>query len=267
MTRPTWSPPPLPREHGAWVMLILPLILGAGLAGLRPSAAWLVLPAVVLVFLAHYALVPVVQRRLRGKAALPGEFRTRAAWAFAYLAGAALAFTAAFLIAPAPNRTWLLAVSAGAALGGAVYTGASCAGAGRRVVTELVGMAATSLSAPLMALAAGSPIDARLPAASVMAFAYSASTLAFVRAYGRLERAGRTAVLGCVAAHVVLFGGLALMGTAGWLSPWWVAAFAPVAGRTAWGLARPARNLRQLGRREIWVASSFTLIATVIVAV
>jgi hypothetical protein len=247
-------------------MLLLPLILGAGLAGIRPSAAWLVPPAVVLVFLAHCALVPVVQRRLRGRPAALESSRPRAAWTAAYLLGAAFAFAAAFWMTPAPNRSWLLVVSAGAALGGAIYTSASCAGAGRRVVTELVGMAAISLSAPIMALASGSPVDERLPAASVMAFAYSASTLAFVRAYGRLERAGRDAVLGCVAAHVVLFGGLALIGTAGWLSPWWVAAFAPVAGRTAWGLARPARSLRQLGRREIWVASSFTLIATVIVA-
>jgi hypothetical protein len=248
-------------------MLLLPLILGTGLAGMRPSGAWLVPPAVVLVFLAHCALVPVAQRLLKGKPAEPEWLCPRMAWVLAYLVGAALAFGAAFSTTPLPNRPWLLAVSAGAALGGALYTSASCAGAARRVVPELVGMAAMSLSAPIMALAAGGPVDERLPAASLMAFAYSASMLAFVRAYGRLERAGRAAVLGCVAAHVVLFGGLALAATAGWLSPCWVVAFAPVAARTAWGLTRPARNLRQLGRREIWVASSFTLIATVIVAI
>ena len=43
-------------------------------------------------------------------------------------------------------------------------------------------------------------------------------------------------------------------------------AFAPVAIRTAWGLARPPRTLRTLGLRELWVALAFTLAAILIVA-
>jgi len=247
-------------------MLAIPLILGLGLAGARPSAAWAAAAPALLVFLAHHALVPVLRRRLDARPAPEGWVRSRIVWGCVYLAGAIAMFCSAVALAPASHRGWLLVLSALAALGGAVYSGASAFGSARLAAIELTGMAALSLAAPIMALCAGRPIDSALPAASALAFSYSASALSFVRAYTRLDRARILAPASCIAAHVVLAGGLGLMVWSGWLSPWLLAAFAPVAARTAWGLLRPPRDLRQLGLREVWVAASFTIIATVLLS-
>jgi hypothetical protein len=100
-----------------------------------------------------------------------------------------------------------------------------------------------------------------------MALGYFVSTLAFVRAYGRIDRAPRTAVAGCLAAHVALLAALGWIARQGWLSPWWAVAFVPVVARTAWGLFRPPPNLKALGLREVWVALSFTVIATLVVVI
>ena len=37
------TPPPLPREHGAWTMLAIPACLGLAVGGARSLAAWLTL--------------------------------------------------------------------------------------------------------------------------------------------------------------------------------------------------------------------------------
>jgi len=246
------SPPPLPREHGAWVMLLMPLWFGSVLAGARLSAAWLLPPAVVLVFLAYYAIVPWARRRLF--------------WASLYFVVATALFAAVVIFTPTVNRNWILFVCGIAVLCGAAFTAASGARAGRLIGVELMGMLAMSLSAPMMVLAARIPADMRLAGAPALAFAYSASTLFYVRAYRSLGRGRVVAVVGCIVAHFVILGGIALLCLAGWLSPWAMAAFVPVLARTAWGLARPPRNLRAVGMREIWVALSFSLLAAVAVA-
>jgi len=246
------SPPTLPRAYGAWVMLLLPLVLGSALVGARLSAAWLLPPAVMLVFLAHYAIVPWARRRL--------------IWASVYVMVATVLFAVVVICTAEANRAWLLFVWGVSVLCGAAYTAASCARAGRLISAELLGMLAMSLSAPIMALAAGIQADMRLAGAPALAFAYSASTLSYVRAYTRRERSRMAATLGCLAAHVALLGGLALINWAGGLSPWSFIAMIPVVARTAWGLARPPRDLRAVGMREIWVAICFTALAVVTVS-
>ncbi len=229
-------------------MVCMPLVLGAAQAGWGLSAAWLLPPAVLLIFLAHYAVVQSARR--------PG-------WAVAYCAMAGLLFAAAVVLASDQRRMSLLAVAALSALCGGSYTAASYAGAGRLIVTEIVGMIAMSMSAPMMALAAGRPPEKLIAAAPVMAFGYSLSILSFVRAYTGRRQGRMAATAICVLVHVVLLGGLAMLGKAGWLPPWWWAAFLPVIWRTAWGLARPPRSLRAVGLRELWVAVLFAALAAV----
>jgi hypothetical protein len=136
-------------------MLLLPVALGAGLAGAGLTAAWLVPPAVVLAFLAHHAIVPLVQRRLAGRRVRGERSWRRVGWAALFLLGALALFACTLALTPAPNRSWLIAVSIPATLGAALYTGASMAGEHRRVWIELAGMAAMSLSAPMMGIASG----------------------------------------------------------------------------------------------------------------
>ena len=161
------------------------------------------------------------------------------------------------------SRPALLAVALAAAAFGLLYAVAEAVGQGRRVALELIGMAGLSLSAPVMAVAAGVPVRGRALAVAALAFSYFASSLAFVRAYGRLREETIRAVLTCLLAHLALAAGLGWLVVSGRLSGWALAAFAPVLARAVWGMARPPRNLRGLGLREIWVATSFAAIGLV----
>ena len=145
--------PALPREHGAWVMLTLPLVLGAALAGPRPNPAWLLPVAVVAVFLAQYALVPLIQRALEKKPAPVEWRRSRLLWGTVYLIAAVFSFALVLTLTIPSNRGVLIQLAALSAAGGAVYVAAACTGLSRLVVIELVGMAAMSLGAPMMAVA------------------------------------------------------------------------------------------------------------------
>jgi hypothetical protein len=266
MGRTVLKPPPFPREHGAWVMLTLPLILGSVVAGARLSAAWLLPPAVVLVFLAHYAAVPVAQRKMSGDQTPEGWTGRRLVWAAIYFVVASLLFAALVILMPGTNRTWLLLICGISMLCGAAYSAASCAKAGRLVSAELLGMTAMALSAPIMALAAGEPADIRLCGPAALAFAYSASTLSYVRAYTGLQQGRRAAVYGCMAAHLAILAALALLSRLGGLSPWWFLPFLLLVARTILGLARPPRALRSVGLREIWVAIGFALLSAAVVS-
>jgi hypothetical protein len=246
-------------------MLILPLILGSVVAGARLSAAWLLPPAVVLVFLAHYAALPVAQRKLSGDALPEGWAGRRLVWAAIYFVVATLLFAAMVILTPQANRTWLLLICGISVLCGAAYSAASCARAGRLISAELLGMAAMALSAPIMALAAGEPPDMRLCGPPALAFAYSASTLSYVRAYTGLQQGRSGAVYCCVAAHLAILAALALLYFLGGLSPWWFLPFIPLAARTVLGLARPPRTLRVVGLREIWIAVAFAALAMAII--
>ena len=89
------GPPPLPREHGAWAMLAIPLVLGFADAG-RPSVATvLLIPSMALLYLARQAVVPAATRVVEGRASPPGYLARRASWAAIYLVGAAAGFAAA----------------------------------------------------------------------------------------------------------------------------------------------------------------------------
>ena len=265
MARSSWSPPPVPAEHGAWAMLLLPLVLGIELAGPRPSAAWLVPPAAILAFLAHNAVAPAAQRLLTGKTAPREWFRRRAIWGSLYFALSVVTFGAVVALVPGPSRSPLLLAALPAASGAAVYSVFAIAGARKRIGAELTGMASLALSAPITALASGGPVGARAAGATVVAFAYSVSALAFVRAYAHRNGSARVAAARCIAAHLLLAGGLVALVGCGWLSPGWLLAFVPVVVRTAWGLLGPPRNVRGVGFREIGVVVAVAAIASVLV--
>jgi hypothetical protein len=238
-------------------MVTLPLLFGAVLAGAGAPAAWLVPPSAVLAFLSRSAWVPVLQRRRRGKAGPAGWAARRAFWGSVFGAGAVAGFAGIVAWTPPAARFPMLVTALAAAACGGVYAAAEALGSGRRVGIELVGMAGLALSTPVMALAAGREPGAGMYAAAALAFAYFAASLAFVRAYGRLREHRTSAVVSCLASHGLLAAGLTGLVLEGWLTAWALAAFAPVVVRAVWGLARPPRNLRGLGLREIWVATSF----------
>lgn len=261
MPSAAWDPLPLPRQHGAWVMLSLPLLFGLAMTGPTSGAAWMIVPSVLLSFLAHDALVPAMQRVRSDKASPPGYVRRRAAWGSLYVAAAAACFTAAVLLTEPAARRALATVAILAGIAAAIYGGAAVLGEGRALWSELVGMAGMSLAAPMMAAAAGQGVVGRPLGAAAMAFAYCVSSVSFVRAYDRLPSARLSAVAACVLAHGVLLAGVVAVILADWLPAWGLVAFVPVVARTAWGLARPPENLKRLGMRELWVATTFAALA------
>lgn len=250
------KPPALPREHGAWVMLTIPMVLGLAVGAWRSLPAWLISPAAALVFLAHHALVPWLQRVREGKFLPAGYAARRLLWGSIYLATATALFGAAVALAGAAARPAVLALAGSSAALAAVYVAASIFGEGRFLVAEMLGMAGMALTAPMLTAAAGYDVSPELFGGAAMALGYYFSSLAYVRAYGRDAALGK-----CVAAHAAIAVGLVACAGVGVLSQWWWIAFAPVLARTALGLWRPPADLRALGMREIPVALAFTALA------
>jgi hypothetical protein len=245
-------------------MLAIPMVLGLGAGGWAAPAAWSIPPATVLVFLAHYALVPWAQRARGGKSMPPGYAARRLAWGAIYLAGSGSFFAGAVVAARAGARPGLLAIAAGAAVLAAIYAGSAAFGSGRTLIAEILGMVGMSLTAPMMAAAAGRPVVPALFGSSAMALAYFLSSVAFVRSYDGMKENPTRATALCVFAHLGIAGGIGVAAFFGILPRFWWAAFVPVVVRTIRGLASPPPNLRALGLREIWVAVSFTAIAAAI---
>ncbi len=151
---PAAAPPPepslLPREHGAWGQLAMPLATGLALG--RPGAVALLLVAgVVLAFLAHEPLLVVIgQRGRRVKAALGA----RAVRRLVILgAGAAVAGAVALALASTEVR---LAALAPAVLAAPVLP-LVAARLEKTVAGELLVAAALSACAAPVALASGAP--------------------------------------------------------------------------------------------------------------
>ena len=257
-------PPPLPREHGAWTMLVIPMLLGLAEGGVRSGAAWLVPPATVLVFLAHHAIVPWAQRLLEKKPSPPGYAVRRLGWGAAYLAVAVLVFTGAVIAARFAARGPILTIAGIASALAAVYAVACVLGRGRSIGPETLGLAGVSLSAPMMAAAAGQPFERSIFGASALALGYFLSSVSYVRAYEQLRANRQSAIRSCIAAHVALTTALLALAIYGALPSWWWVAFVPVVARTIWGLAVPPANVRHVGLREAWVAVCFTAIAAAI---
>lgn len=242
-------------------MLAIPMLFGLAAGGARSGAAWLVPEATVLVFLAHHAIVPWAQRTRERKISPRGYAARRLCWGSGYLAAAALAFSCAVMTATSAARGPFLSIAAAAAVLAAVYAIASVFGHTRSLAAEVLGLTGVSLTGPMMAAAAGRPLDRALFGVAALALGYFLSSVAFVRAYERLRAARRPAIRLCIIAHVALAGLLVAAAAYGALPAWWWIAFVPVVARTVWGLANPPDGLRQVGLREAWVAAAFTLLA------
>jgi hypothetical protein len=255
------APPPLPYEHGAWAMLLIPLILGLAAAGPPAAAAWPVVPAMTLLFLSRSAAVSAAKRLIDGKKAPEGFTGRRVLWSLLYTGGAAILVVLAWSLEAPGARGGLLAVAACTLLLGGLHTGLALADRDRTLPGLMIGMAGLASGAPLVVAAAGRPLDRHAIGAGLVALLYFATSLAYLKAVRGVWRGDRAPVRRCVAAHAAVATALATLLAGDFITPLFAAAFVPVFARTAWGLRRPPSNLRILGRREIGVAALFTLTA------
>jgi hypothetical protein len=255
------GPPPLPHEHGAWAMLAIPLLLGLAASWPPAAPAWLLVPAMALLFLSRHAAMSVASRLLGGKKAPEGFVGRRIRWSVLEIGGATLLIAAAWRLTTPEARRGLLVTAAVAILLAAVHTGLAFFDRDGTVPGRMLGMAALASGAPLIAVAAGRPLDRRAVGTGLVALLYFATSQAYVKAIRGLWKGDRVPRKRCLGAHVAVAYALAMLMARSFIPELVGAAFAPVYARTAWGLFRPPSNLRVLGWREVGVATLFTLIA------
>ena len=255
------APPPLPYEHGAWAMLLIPLVLGLAAAWPPATAAWSLVPAMGLLILSRSAAVSAASRLIDGKKGPEGFIGRRVLWSLLYTGVAALLVVLAWRLAPPEARGRLLAAAACTLLLGGLHTGLTLADRDRTIPGLIIGMAGLASGAPLMVAAAGRPLDRHAIGAGMVALLYFATSLAYLKAVRRVWKGDRAPLRRCVVAHAAVATALATLVASAFITPLLAAAFVPVFARTAWGLRRPPSSLRILGWREVGVAALFTLTA------
>ncbi|HEX9307277.1 MAG TPA: YwiC-like family protein [Anaeromyxobacter sp.] len=210
---PREEPSLLPREHGAWGQLAMPLVTGLALG--RPGAAALLLVAgIVLAFLAHEPLLVVLGHRGRRVKDVLGSRATRRLAALG--AAAAVCGVAALVLSPPAARLAALAPAA-LALPVAPLVARRLE---KTTAGELLVAAALSACAAPVALAAGAPAAWAWGSVATWFASFAAATLP-VRAtllWARTRGARELRPLAAAGAGAI--GGAALLGAAGGLLPW-----------------------------------------------
>jgi hypothetical protein len=248
----------LPREHGAWGQLLVPLACGLALG--RPGlASWLLAAAVVLGFVAHEPLLVVLGfRGARLREELGGRARRRLA---TLAAGAIAAGGAGLLFAPPiARRAALVPLGLGVVVGWFVARRQEKTVAGEAVVA-----AALASAAGVVALAGGAAPRAALTATVAWFLSFAAATLAVHVILVRARSKGARDPGPVHAAGAALLGGAAIgLAAAGlpWALPVAVAPSALLSMLVSVAPPSP-RRLRQLGWTLI-AASLFALVVLVI---
>lgn len=144
--------PPLPKEHGSWAMLAVPLVLGLTVA---PAWHWRILAlvaAALAFFLLRYPLALLVKTRKRATAGRAGF------WAWAAVYGGLAALSGGWLLL-AHGLWWLLPMGL---LGGLLVLFHLWLVARRQEMSlagELAGIAGLALGAPMAYYAASGRLD------------------------------------------------------------------------------------------------------------
>lgn len=206
---PTPTPTPLsarsllPREHGAWGQLAMPLLSGLLLG--RPGAAPLLLAAaVVFAFVAHEPLLVLLGQRGRRVRDVEGP----RAWRWLAALGGAAAVTGALGLALAPRgvaRAALVPAALAAAVAVVVWRKLEKTTAG-----EILVAVALASAGWLVALAGGAPAQHALAVLLAWSLAFAAATLGVQVILERLKSRGTRDVSRRNAALVVAVGAAAV---------------------------------------------------------
>jgi hypothetical protein len=247
----------LPREHGAWGQLLLPL--AAALAMGRPAAAaWLLAAAAVLLFVAHEPLLVLLGRR--GERARAAEGGRAARWLGVVAGLGAVAGAAGLLLAPPAAR---LAAVLPALLAAAVAALLRL-GLEKTVAGEVTVAAALSSAAAAVALAGAVAPAAAAAALCAWVVSFAAATLAVHAVLGR-SRSGGAA--GPRSLHAAGVAALWVLAAALWRAG--LPAALPLAAAPTAVLALatclapvPPRRLRELG--WAFVATSAAALAVLV---
>jgi len=252
--RRRWVAPPLPREHGVWAWLLLPLVAGGAAAGsVNPPLLLLTIGS-----LAAYVVRSPLEMALRQ----PAQRRAHLAWAGLYAIVALLALAPLLLYY---NRWGLMPLGA---MGAAIALPVLLSRRLRyrwRAQGELLVVAGLSLLAPIAYHAATGDFDARAAALWLPPALYGAGSIFYVRMLFEHRRSGagtRGAIVPYLAVAWVAIGVGALSGLLPALTP---VAFLPATLKIALALARRTAvdNVRRTGIGEVAHAGLFATLLVV----
>lgn len=255
-----------PREHGAWGMLLVPLITGAA-AGLMAGGRGPALAPLTLVVLALFWLRTPVESWL-GAAAV--KARTAAEFGLVKRVVLVLAMVSAVSLAWlfwGPRNLGLLWIGAAAGAAFVLQAAVKYGARDRREAAQTIGAAGLTAVAPAAWYVVTGGFGATAWVLWLANLLFAANQIQYVQLRIRAARAGRVgeklaAGRGFLAGQFVL---LAILALACWerVFPWYAAAaFLPVLGRGfAWYLG-PAAPLRihTLGKQELLYAGLFGVI-------
>jgi len=229
-------------------MLAIAPLLGLAAAPAPGLASFLVFPGLLLLFLARYAALPAATRIAQGKANPPGYVVRRFLWTGVYVCAAVAALAGSLLLMPEGTRGRSLLAAAFVVGLGLLHAALALVGRDREAWAELLGMTGLAAAGPLVAFAGGTGTWAAALPSGILALAFSASSLSWVRAW----RDSRPAQ--AVVSHALLAAAIGLAAAASRL-PWPAAlVFAVPLLRLVWGLASRPGSLRELGFRELGCA-------------
>jgi hypothetical protein len=256
--------PPFPREHGAWAMLIAPLITGIGAARIFNLDTLLLALCAFGFFLLRLPLMLAIKSR-----ALDTHAHALR-WSAIYAA-----FTAAFGVLLLLSSRLEALVPLGA-MGGfilIIYLALAARRAEMSLLGEWLGIAGLALSAPAAYLVGTQVLDWTALGLYVLNVFYFGGTVVYVKFKVReqprtaptnwVEKlwAGRVSI----AYHAIVFGWIGLFVALGWMPAFVSLAFILPLGKVLGGvLTKPARlNIKRIGFIELGFTLAFLLIVVI----
>jgi len=240
----------LPKEHGAWAMLYVPLAIGALVAWNAPLRLLLLAPSVTLFFIARESLLISWRARSRGQQNAQAQ-----RFMLSYLALAGM-FGAPLLLVY--HLYWFLAMAFGALMLFVINARQAVRHEDRTIGGEMMAIAGLTLAAPAAYYAASGTFDARGLSLWALCALYFASSVFYVKLRvsainPRSNEARRQSWRRCAFFHAFLLTSLLILSATGSMNLFALAAFSPVLVRSFWHLARPVQriNLRSVGWLEI----------------
>lgn len=255
----------LPREHGAWGIVLIPFLTAVVIAGSYQLPVWVALAAVLLAFIARYPVELLVVPGAYRRAGSPQRGQAKQfAWGYVLpatiLGGLLVVYWQLYLLLPLGGLALALFL---------VHVWGGKSGEERSLAMELVGTVGLTLSGLVGWIAATGGLDG----AGLLIWALNAlffcSGILYVKARIRSRLAVHRPELGSgawlmVGWHLALVVFVATMVVMKWLSPLIVLPFAVAAARAAWGTWQGGRPfvLTRLGWSEVALSLFFAMFLT-----
>lgn len=255
----------LPREHGAWGIVLVPYVTAAVIAGNLSPAVGVGLLAVLSAFIARFPIELLGNPGLYRRAGCPPRDRVKKfAWGYAVTA----AVSGAWLVA-AWRLYLLLPLALLALLLFFLHLRWGREGEDRSWAAELLGTAGLTLSGLVGWVAATGSLNAAGWLVWWLNCLFFSAGVIYVKARIRHRLAVhrpelRAATRWMVACHGVMVVLVAAMLMARWISPLVVVPFALAAARAGWGAVHGAKPfaLRRLGWSEVALSVFFAVFLT-----